>query len=285
VDAGVAIPGDGTWLALRPYQAEALDAVEAAEHRGVRRQVVALPTGTGKTVVFSHLIHRRGGRALVLAHRDELVGQAVDKLTTVDPGAEVGIVKAERDEIDAAVVVASVQTLAQPRRLARITGCQLRRPPGNFELVVVDEAHHALADTYRRVLNHLGCLRGQPGGPLLVGFTATPERGDGGDLSMVFDQIVYTRTLEEMIAAGYLVDLRAIQVRLDVSFAGLHVRAGEFVSSEVENYLLAADAPRHAAAAWHQHAHGRRGLVFTPTVATAHAMAEASGNGGWWPRP
>lgn len=105
---------------------------------------MTLPTGTGKTIIFTQLIARRSGRALVLVNRDELVRQAVDKLTLVDPNMQVGVVKAERDEVDAHVVVASVQTVQQAQRLGRLWP--------DFATVVIDEAHHAPADSYNRVL-------------------------------------------------------------------------------------------------------------------------------------
>src|SRR2546428_8143955 len=107
-------------LAMRPYQLEALEAVDAAAARGVRRALLAMATGLGKTIVFAELIRRRAGRALVLVHRDELVRQAVEKLGLVAPLASLGVVKAERDDVDAATIVASVQTLARDARLRRL---------------------------------------------------------------------------------------------------------------------------------------------------------------------
>src|SRR5262249_11775730 len=133
-------------LRLRDYQIEALDAIETAAAKGALRQLLALPTGTGKTLVFSELIRRRSGRALILTHRDELVRHTIDKLAAVAPQIEPGVVKAERDEIGAQVVVASVQTLSRPSRLARLGQ--------DFKTVVVDEAHHATARSYQAILEH-----------------------------------------------------------------------------------------------------------------------------------
>ena len=135
---------------LRPYQQDAVDAVEQAWGRGKSPCLVALPTGTGKTIVFAHLIRRMqercpGRPALVLAHRDELVAQAEARIREVIPSAPTGWIKAERDEWDAPVVVGSVQTLARNSRLEHI-------PAGHYGLVVVDEAHHATARSYRRIL-------------------------------------------------------------------------------------------------------------------------------------
>src|SRR5262249_51537518 len=106
-----------TSFALRDYQNEALTAVAEAERRGIRRPLIALPTGTGKTVVFASLIAQRPGRSLILVHRDELVWQAHAKLKEISPALSVGVVKAAQDEHDTPCVIASVQTLARESRL------------------------------------------------------------------------------------------------------------------------------------------------------------------------
>lgn len=186
-------------LKLRPYQSEAIAAIEA----GSGRQLVALPTGSGKTLVFSELIRRRGGTALILAHRDELLQQAASKLTFVAPelALNIGFVQAGRNDVNAPIVVASVQTLAVASRLAQL--------PQVFDVVVVDEAHHAAADSYQRILAHIA------DSGTIVGVTATPERADDKDLRNAFDTLSYARSLEEMIREGYLCDLRALRVTLD----------------------------------------------------------------------
>src|SRR6266436_4269121 len=126
-------------LTPRPYQHEAVAALLAAAARGVQRPLLVLPTGTGKTIIFALLVQRRGGRSLILAHRDELIQQAVDKLHLVDPTLALGVVQAERDEHTAPTVVASVQTLSRRTRLTRLVP--------DFQTIVIDEAHHAPAPT------------------------------------------------------------------------------------------------------------------------------------------
>lgn len=190
-------------LELRPYQQDALTAIEAAALRGVRRQIVSLPTGAGKTVIFSHLLVERQDRTLILVHRDELIRQTLDKLTMVgrDTLLDIGIVKAERDEHAAQVVVASVQTLQREARLQRLAQ--------TFGLVIVDECHHALLDnSYGRILTHMGAFA--PDGPLVVGFTATPYRANNDPIISTpacpacFDEVVYTVPLMGLIAQDYL---------------------------------------------------------------------------------
>jgi ATP-dependent helicase IRC3 len=258
-----------TTISPRPYQVEALAAIEQAAIRGCRRQLVTMPTGVGKTIVFSHLLKRRGGRSLVVVHRDELARQAEDKIRLVIPGAAIGIVKAERNELDAPITIASVQTVARPTRLAQV---------GRFDTVIVDEAHHAAADSYINILTALGAF--EPDGPLVVGVTATPDRGDGQGLDAVFQDIVFERDLLSMIEENYLSDLRAVQVRLAADFRTLHTRAGDFIEAEVEELLLNADAPGQAVRAYRDHAAGRKALVFTSGVRLAHVMADTFSDAG-----
>jgi ATP-dependent helicase IRC3 len=249
-------------ITLRPYQEEAIEAINYASGAGIARPLVALPTGTGKTVIFSHLIDQRAGRSLVLAHRDELIRQTVDKLLLVNPDCAVGVVKAEENELFAPVVVGSVQTLSRPNRLEQMAP--------DFDTIIVDEAHHAPAPTYQRVMEYLGCFKSD--GPLTVGFTATPERADKVGLGEVWERIVYQKPLIDMIMSGYLSDLRAVRVSLQINLDQVHTRGGDFVESELESALLSADAPEHVVAVYQEHAVGRKALVFTPTVRVAHEM-------------
>lgn len=256
---------DGNALALRPYQRAAVEAFHAATEHGLRRVLVHMATGLGKTVLFSHLAHEtvaRGGRVLVIAHRDELLTQAREKLLMADPTAYVGIVRAELNEVTARIIVASIQTIVRPSRLKLL---------GRFDLVIVDEAHHAAAESYRQVLEALGAF--DDDGPLVLGVTATPGRGDGIGLDDVFQEIVYSMGILDGITQGYLCDLRAVRVALETDFSEVHSRGGDLADGELGDALLAADAPEHVTSAYLNHADGRRAILFTPTVAVARAMA------------
>ena len=265
-----------TTLRLREYQQECIEAIEAAEGRGVRRQLVVLPTGSGKTAVFCAEAARRGSRTLILAHRDELIGQAAEKVRLWWPDADIGIVKAERNETWAQdVVVASVQSLS-PARLARL---------GEFGLVVVDEAHHCSARSYGRILDGLGCGPDEQSrradAPLLLGVTATPDRADGKGLIDIFDEIVYARDILWGIRAGYLADVKCREVKVaNLDLSKVTVRQGDYAEGELGAALTAANAPRHIVRAWKEHATDRLTLVFMPTVANASEVAaEFAANG------
>ncbi|MCM2579515.1 DEAD/DEAH box helicase [Streptomyces meridianus] len=251
-------------LPLRDYQRAAIDSLHAGWQAGGVRLAVLLPTGAGKTVVFSHLAaeqRARGIRTLVIAHRDELIQQAAAKIRAVAPHLAVGIVKAERDEVDADVIVASVQTLAGERRRSAIRG---------IGLVVVDEAHHAAAPTYVEVLRHFGCFDRTPA----AGFTATMQREQGG-LGAVWEDIVYRRDILEMIADGHLVDVRGKAVKVaGLALDDVKVRHGDLQDGQLAQQLADSGAADVVADAYLEHASDRRGIVFTPTVDSAKSMAE-----------
>lgn len=267
-------------LDLRPYQRRSLDAIETAEREGLKRPLVVLPTGTGKTVVFSHALSERRdrGRGLVLVHREELADQTVKKINMVAPELSTGIVKAERNELDADVVVASVQTASRDRRLAELIAAGRRSP---FGTVVVDEAHHAPAPTWRKVLEGMGSF--SEFGPLTVGFTATPERDNGKTLG-VWERVVTYMSIREAIygdrskgeEGGYLVPiLPAVVVETGMDMARVRKTGGDYSDGDLGRALEESGAIAQIADAYVQHAAERKGVAFTPTVATAHALALA----------
>jgi len=261
-------------LQLRDYQSEAIMAVRRAWSDGIRRPAVVLPTGAGKTVVFAALakiMRELGVRAGVLAHRDELIQQAVDKIRTVAPDLRVGVVKADRREIHGRdVVVASVQSLARPARRAELARAGLR-------LLIVDEAHHAVADTYMAVLRDLGCFETDPMiGAYALGVTATLGRTDRVALGQVWQDVVYKRDIIDLIRQGYLVNAKGVRVRVE----GLDLRSvrrtgGDWQGAALSEAMHAALAPEAIARAYVEHAKDRSGVLFAPGVAMAYEMAAA----------
>ncbi|MFJ9027593.1 DEAD/DEAH box helicase [Streptomyces sp. NPDC102274] len=255
-------------FAPRPYQTTAIQALATGWTGPNNRLAVVLPTGAGKTVVFANLIAEMRAqlgrkRALVIAHREELIEQAAAKIRAVCPDLRVGIVKAERNHhrfMD--VVVASVQTLAVKRRREAIQ---------DIGMVIVDECHHAASASYRAVLDHFGAWRGVP----VAGFTATMTRGDGG-LADIWQDVVFTLDILEMIGDGYLCDVRGKRVVVDgLNLDAVKTRAGDLQDSQLGQALDDSGAAGTIAAAYTEHAADRPGVVFTPTVATAQSMADA----------
>ncbi len=252
---------------LRPYQTQALDDIETAEREGVRRPLVVHPTGTGKTVTASHALKRRGhlGRSLFLVHRDELAQQTLAKLAMIAPELRTGIVKAELNQVDADVVVASVQTLHRDNRLDQLLAA------GPIETVVVDEAHHAPAPTWTKILTRLGSF--SPYGPLTMGFTATPER-DKKTLG-VWERVVSYMSIREAIYQDYLVPIVGQTVVTSLDLGNVRKTGGDYADGSLGEELEDSGAIEEIANGIVQHAADRKGLAFTPTVRTAHALASA----------
>lgn len=260
---------------LRHYQLEAVQAVIdvwGSTAKGIRRNpVVILPTGSGKSTVIAKLAcvaRDMGMRVVMLAHRRELLDQMADNVAAVDPtGGPVGIVQAERDNPHTAIVAASLQTLvANPRRL---------RDLGHRDVVLVDEMHHSVAETYLDVLTALGVATGGTDeAPVFAcGFTATASRADGG-LGKLWDTVAYEKPLKWAIEQGFLVAPRGKTVVLpDLHLEQLTVRAGDYAAGELETAMTAStfttvDAITH-------HAADRRMLVFAAGVDHAEALADS----------
>lgn len=254
-------------LPLRPYQREAMDAVTDAWRRGLMRPAVVLPTGAGKTVVFAHLVAawldlNPGHRAVVLAHRTELIEQAMSKFHDVAPGLRVGMVKAQRNDTLADVIVASVQTLRNEQRRKMLRG---------VGLIVIDECHHATAASYRSVLDHWPDA-------LVVGFTATMTRSDDAALGDIWQDVVYMRTISEMINSDppYLVRPRGIRVYVDtMDMSGVRMSKGDYRESDLGAAIEGSLAPEAIAQAIRKHSPDRPTLVFCPTVKSAMVVEDA----------
>ena len=258
---------------LRPYQREAIDAVLEARHRGIRRMLLALPTGAGKTIIFSELIRRARHPVLVLAHRDELLGQACRKIEAAlrrnaddrrTVALERGLRRAPRE---AGVVVASIRSLHEGRIGGALAGRDIR-------LVIYDECHHAVADANRRVLEQIGVFADDwPG--TLVGFTATTRRADGRGLGEVFEEIVYERSLRQMIDDGYLRPLRGLRFSTAADLTSVTIRGEDFDEEELEEAVDVESRNLLVARAIQECTRDRRTIAFCVTVRHAENLARA----------
>lgn len=253
-------------LKLRKYQDQAINAVVSAWTQGILRPAIVMATGLGKTRTFTELASieaSRGGKVLILVHRDELAQQTLATIRAFDPSLSVGLVKAEHREVYAKVVVGSVQTLARQRRREELDG---------VTLVIVDEAHHAAARSYLDVLEHYGCFRDTRA----LGVTATMSRSDDRGLGDVWQDVVFKRDILFGIRDGYLVDVRGKAVEVEgLDLASVAKSRGDYQDGALGDAMLACDAAEAIAQAYKENAADRQGVLFAPTVATAQAFAEA----------
>lgn len=243
----------------RDYQIKAVASVDK-EFQGFNRVLGVSPTGSGKTWIFSMLTHRwqaAGERTMIIAHREELIDQAIDKLR-----ASRGILAAKEKaeswaSLDAPVVVASIQTLN--RRFERW-------PQNHFQKIIVDEAHHILAPMYQTPLTHFTAAK-------VFGTTATPDRGDKKNLGEYFEAIAFEIGLFDLINQGFLsrISLKSIPLHIDLSNVGQS--QGDFDSGDLgaalEPYL------DQIAVAIREQAGFRRVLAFLPLIATSQKFVEA----------
>ena len=250
-------------MELKPRQQEAFNAVLAALDRGIDRQLVALPTGTGKTVLAAH-IAKRFDRVLFLAHRQELIEQTARTMAIVDPDRTQGRIEQGIHDLAGQFVVAMLPTVH--RRLDRI-------PPDSFDCVIVDESHHACSRTWRETLDHF-----QP--RLRLGLTATPERLDGLALSNLFTEISYSMTLADAVNENLLVPPSAIQCLTSVNISAVHTRGGDLAEDELA--ALVDDPARNEfiAQKYLEHCLGRRAIAFAVNIAHAQHLVEACNESG-----
>ena len=254
---------------LRPYQQQARERIHAEWENGHTRTLLVLPTGTGKTIVFASVAAdqvRAGDRVLILAHRGELLEQAADKLQR-----SIGLVSAV-EKADATclntwfrVVVGSVQTLQRTARLERF-------PRDYFGTIIIDEAHHAITDGYRRILDYFGSAR-------VLGVTATPDRGDMRNLGEVFDSLAFEYKLTDAIKEGYLCRIMAQTIPLKLDISSVTMSGGDYavgdLGTALDPYL------EQIAAEMAQRCKGRKTVVFLPLIKTSQKFRDLLNSHGF----
>lgn len=242
---------------LRPYQQEAFKRVFSEWDGGVKNTLLVLPTGTGKTIVFSKIAEecvRRGKRVLIMAHRGELLEQAADKIYK-STGLQCSVEKAEQTCLGEwyRIIVGSVQTLMHKRRLNKFK-------QDYFDVIVIDEAHHCVSDSYQRVLQYFN-------NSFVLGVTATPDRADLKNLGSYFDSLAFEYTMPQAIKSGYLVPIKALTVPLKIDISMVGISAGDFKVGEIGTaldpylYQIADEMVKYCM--------NRKTIVFLPLIATS----------------
>ena len=249
-------------MELRPYQEEAIKAVRKEWSEGHKKTLLSLPTGTGKTIVFSaitEMVANKGNKTLILAHRDELLDQAADKLKKVSSlTAEKEKAELSTLKTDPLVTVGSVQSLAREERLHKFD-------KKRYDVIIVDEAHHALSDSYQTVLQYFDSA-------YVLGVTATPDRGDKKQLADYFDSLAYEYSMRNAIKDGYLCPISAQLIPLQINLTNTKISNGDYQCSSLgvtlEPYLdkIADEMVKLCA--------DRKTVVFLPLIATSQAFCK-----------
>ena len=258
-----------TSMTLRPYQEEARRSVKDAWLSGIKRTLLVLPTGTGKTIVFAKITEdcvRKGKRVLILAHRGELLDQAAEKIKKAT-GLGCAVEKAEQSCLDSwfHVIVGSVQSLQRESRLKKFK-------PQYFDIIIIDEAHHAISNGYQRVLQHFDSAN-------VLGVTATPDRGDMRNLGEYFDSLAYEYTLPKAIKEGYLAPIKALTIPLKLDINSVSMQSGDFavgeLSTALDPYL------EQIAQEMQTYCKDRKTVVFLPLIKTSQKFTEILNQSGF----
>lgn len=256
-------------ITLRPYQEEARTKIKDEWDKGNKKTLLVLPTGCGKTIVFAMIaadMVKKGKRVLILAHRAELLEQAADKIRK-STGLICSVEKAEESCIGSwfMITVGSVQTLQKDKRLARFSN-------EHFDVIIVDEAHHCISDSYQRVLNYFNTAN-------VLGVTATPDRGDMRNLGQYFESLAFEYTLPKAIKEGYLSPIKALTIPLKLDLSGVAMQSGDFkvgdLGTALDPYL------EQIAKEMSNYCKGRKTVVFLPLVKTSQKFTELLNQAGF----
>ena len=256
-------------MELRPYQQQAKDAIFSEWENGIKKTLLVLPTGCGKTIVFAKVAEecvKGGSRVLILAHRGELLEQAADKIGK-STGLGCATEKAEQTCLGSwfRIVVGSVQSMMREKRLNQF-------PNDYFNTIIIDEAHHCISDSYQKVLRHFPDAE-------VLGVTATPDRGDMQNLGTVFESLAYEYTLPKAIKEGYLSPIKAVTIPLKIDMSAVGVQAGDFKSGDIATALdpylesIAEEMEKYCS--------NKKTVVFLPLVKTSQKFRDILNNHGF----
>lgn len=256
-------------MELRPYQQQAKDAIFYEWKNGIKKTLLVLPTGCGKTIVFAKVAEecvKGGSRVLILAHRGELLDQAADKIGK-STGLGCATEKAEQTCLGSwfRIVVGSVQSMMREKRLNQF-------PNDYFNTIIIDEAHHCISDSYKKVLRHFPDAE-------VLGVTATPDRGDMQNLGTVFESLAYEYTLPKAIKEGYLSPIKAVTIPLKIDMSAVGVQAGDFKSGDIATALdpylesIAEEMEKYCS--------NKKTVVFLPLVKTSQKFRDILNNHGF----
>lgn len=249
---------------LRYYQHEAIESILNEFKNGTKKTLIILPTGTGKTTVFAELarlFYEKGSRILVIAHREELIQQAVDRIYSFT-GYFPEIEKAKRkSDKTSQIIVGSIQTM-KGKRIDEF-------PSNHFDLIIIDEAHHASSRTYVDLINHFHSAK-------ILGVTATPDRADEKHLSSVFDSVSYQYSFTKAIKEKFVTNIKGFKVKdFEIDLSALRTSTGKDFSDDQLDEIIIKYIEPISSAICNEQIKQLKSIVFMPSVRSAKFLSEA----------
>lgn len=259
-------------MPLRPYQSDCLTASRQRLDAGIYKQLASLPTGTGKTAIFSNLKghNKIDKKIMVLVHREELAEQAAKSIKEWNPDYNVSIEMADREaDPYSDVIIASVPTIG------RLGSSRISKfKPSDFGAIVCDEAHHSIAPSWKNILyTHFGIDK-PDNNILLLGVTATPNRGDGQGLGQLYDEIIYQMSILDAIKQGWLVDIKGFKISTATDISHVGTVAGDFASNQLEKAVNNDERNHLIVQNWLRHGEYRQTVAFCVDIAHAKGLAD-----------
>ena len=208
-------------IKLRDYQKECIQAITKSEKQS---RLIVMPTGSGKTITFLSYLINTGKKALILAHTVDLVRQTYEVLKSMNPKFHFDVLNKNTDLFKTQIIVSTIQSLMCGNTLKKLKNI-------GIDILIIDEAHHALSNSYLKAIQELEFNANKQ--KILLGFTATPMRGDTRNLNEVFEEEVYRKEIFELIEKGILTDIKGYRIKTGVNLTGIRTQYGDFSQSEL----------------------------------------------------
>lgn len=247
-------------IKLRDYQLECLDALKTSDNNS---NLVVLPTGSGKTIIFLSYLIQTNKKALILVHTLDLVKQTYEVLKNLKPDFKFQILNKKTKIDENQIIISTIQSVSMGKTLERLK-------ENEFEALIIDEAHHALSNSYLKIIHE---MKFNDENKILIGFTATPVRGDGQSLSKVFKNEVYRKEIFEMIEKNILTDVIGYRIKTGVDLKGVRTKFGDFAQYELTAVVNTIERNELAVKSYEKICKDKKTLIFCVDIQHSEDLA------------
>jgi len=257
---------EGIIMKLRPYQEEAVNSIISSYNSGIKRQLIVLPTGSGKTILIAAVLRLfENKKVLIVSHRSEILNQTL-KTMELYLDARVSVYYSRIKDLSGEIVIGTIQSCHRERSLSSIQD-------KNFDLLIIDEAHHSCAKTYKKLIRAISPS-------LLLGFTATPSLANGNTLGEIYQKITYSKQVKELIDAGFLSDVYGRKIRIEFNLKSVRSKRGDFVNSSLSAAINRPSVNNVIVEKYKEHVKKGKAIAFCVNISHAINLSKAFNAGG-----